>query len=187
MDKKPLTRTFDLGESVILRPFMQKDSSLIYATVKANYDHLRTFLHWVTPEFSKLTAKEFVRRTQADARAMTGGSWGIFCGEELAGSIGYVKINWPSRHTEIGYWIGKGFEGRGLITRATQTLINHSFNELGLHRIEIHCARSNRRSRAVPERLGFKKEGTLRQSEWRHDRFHDMVIYGLLADDPRVW
>ena len=187
MDKKPLTRTFDLGDSVALRPFALKDAPLIYAAVKANYDHLRMFLHWVTPEFSKLTAKEFVRRTQANARDLTGGSWGIFSEGDLAGTIGFVKINWPSRHAEIGYWIGKGFEGRGLITRAAQTLINHSFNDLGLHRIEIHCAKTNRRSRAVPERLGFKREGILRQSEWRHDRFHDMVIYGLLADDPRVW
>ena len=158
MDKKPLTRTFDLGDSVTLRPFVQKDSPLIYAAVKANYDHLRTFLHWVTPEFSKLTAKEFVRRSQADARAMAAGTWGIFCGEELAGIVGYVKVNWASRHTEIGYWIAKEFEGHGLITRVTQTLIDHSFNELDLHRIEIHCAKTNRRSRAVPERLGFKRE-----------------------------
>jgi ribosomal-protein-serine acetyltransferase len=187
MGKKPLTQTFDLGGAVILRPFVQNDSSLIYAAVKANYDHLRTFLHWVTPEFTKTTAKEFIRRSQSNAKASSAANWGIFCHGSLAGTIGFVKINWPSKNAEIGYWINKEFEGLGLITRATQTLINHSFNVLALHRIEIHCAKTNRRSRAVPERLGFRKEGILRQSEWRHDRFHDMVIYGLLADDRRVW
>lgn len=187
MGPKPLTRTFQLDNSVTLRPYLLKDAAAIYDAVIANYDHLHTFLHWVTPEFSKVTAKEFVRRSQSNAKALSGGNWGIFFDGELAGTIGFVRIDWRSKIAELGYWIGKGFEGRGLITKAVQTLIIHSFEELGLNRIEIHCAKTNRRSRAVPERLGFKKEGVLRQSEWRHDRFHDMVVYGLLADDERVW
>jgi len=187
MGKKPLTRTFQLDEKFLLRPFLQKDAGSVYDVVQANYEHLRTFLHWVTPEFSKVTAREFVRRSQQNAKSLSGGNWGIFFGGSLAGIIGFVKIDWKSKNAEIGYWISKEFQGKGLITRATQTLILHAFDELNLNRIEIHCAKTNRRSRAVPERLGFKKEGTLRKSEWRHDRFHDMVIYGLLADDPRLW
>jgi ribosomal-protein-serine acetyltransferase len=187
MGKKPLTRTFELDRSVKMRPFVLKDATDIYNTVADSYDHLRTFLHWVTPEFSKMTAKEFVRRTQANAKSLSGGNWGIFFNGELAGIVGFVTIDWASRNAEIGYWISKRFEGRGLITRAVQTLITYAFGELGLYRIEIHCAIMNGRSRAVPERLGFRKEGTLRRSQWRHDRFHDMVIYGLLADDARVW
>jgi ribosomal-protein-serine acetyltransferase len=187
MGKKPLTRTFELDEAVKMRPLVLKDATEIYNTVADSYDHLRTYLHWVTPEFSKMTTKEFVRRNQANAKALSGGSWGIFFNGELAGIVGFVRIDWPSKNAEIGYWISKRFEGRGLITRAVQTLITHAFVELGLNRIEIHCAKMNHRSRAVPERLGFKKEATLRQSQWRHIRFHDMVIYGLLADDARVW
>ena len=74
-----------------------------------------------------------------------------------------------------------------MVTRAVQTLVSYAFEVLDLRRVEIRCAKENRRSRAVPERLGFKKEGVLRESEWRHDRFYDMVIYGLLADDPQLW
>lgn len=187
MGEKRLRRKFDLGKGVEMRPFLVKDAGAIYEAVKANYDHLRTYLHWVTPEFSKLTAKQFVRRSHESAKAMTAANWGIYVDGAFAGTVGFVKIDWPSQNGEIGYWIASEFEGRGLVSRACRTLIDFAFGELKLHRIEIHCAKTNRRSRAVPERLGFRKEGTLRQSEWRHDRFHDMVIYGLLADDARLW
>lgn len=187
MGEKPLNRTFRLDDGVVLRQFIMKDAPVIFAAVMASYEHLRTYLHWVTPEFSRMTAKEFVRRSQANARSLSGGNWGIFDEGSLAGIVGFVKLDWKSRNAEIGYWISKEFEGRGLITRAVQTLVSYAFDTLNLRRIEIHCARENRRSRAVPERLGFKKEGVLRESQWRHDRFYDMVIYGLLADDPQLW
>ena len=60
-------------------------------------------------------------------------------------------------------------------------LVDHAFHEMGLNRIEIRCAADNYRSSAIPERLGFNKEGVLRQSEFRDGRLHDFNIFGLLA------
>ena len=54
-----------------------------------------------------------------------------------------------------------------------------------MNRIEIHCATENVRSRAIPEKLNFKLDGVLRQSEWRHTRFFDMAIYSMLAEEWR--
>jgi ribosomal-protein-serine acetyltransferase len=52
-----------------------------------------------------------------------------------------------------------------------------------MNRIEIRCATENLRSRAIPEKLNFKLEGVLRQSEWRHSRFFDMAIYSTLREE----
>ena len=42
---------------------------------------------------------------------------------------------------------------------------------------------ANKRSCAIPQRLGFSQEGILRQSEWLYDHFVDMAVYGMLAQD----
>jgi ribosomal-protein-serine acetyltransferase len=119
----------------------------------------------------------------ADNKGLGVGIWyqGI-----LAGTVRYHEIDWPNRSTELGYWVGVAFEGRGLITKTCRVLIDYAFRELGLNRIVISCALENQKSRAIPERLGFTQEGILRQSEWLQDHFTDMAVYGLLASEWRT-
>ena len=168
---------------LLLRQFEDTDADVLFRTVKANYDHLRTFLHWVVPEFSLETAKEFIERSAPTVESGEPVSYGIFLGDKFAGTAGFVGVDMSSRRAEIGYWIASEFEGKGIITRSCECLIAYAFNELKLNRIEIRCARENIRSRAVPERLGLRLEGVLRQSEWRHTKFYDMAIYGLLRSE----
>ena len=69
------------------------------------------------------------------------------------------------------------------MTTACRAYVDHAFTRLDVHRVEIRCAVENRRSRAIPERLGFRLEGTLRDAEWLYDHFVDSVVYGMLADE----
>ena len=57
------------------------------------------------------------------------------------------------------------------------------FDEVGLHRVEMQCGVENLKSRAVPERLGFKLEGIRRGSHWITNRFVDHAVYGMLSDE----
>src|SRR3712207_8983550 len=56
------------------------------------------------------------------------------------------------------------------------TTLFRSFLELGLNRVSIACATENKKSCAIPERLGFRREGVQRQAEWLYDHFVDHVI-----------
>jgi ribosomal-protein-serine acetyltransferase len=180
-------RGFDLGDDTILRPFELKDAKAIYSTVIANYDHLRRFMHWVVPDFSLRSAKDFIRRSRASTADGSAANFGIFVEGVLAGTIGIIRTDKNSKKAELGYWITAKYEGCGLITSSCRTLINYGFGEMGLHRLEIHCSVENARSRAIPERLGFTFEGTLRESQWRHDRFYDMAIYGILENEWKAF
>jgi ribosomal-protein-serine acetyltransferase len=71
------------------------------------------------------------------------------------------------------------------MSASCRAVIAHGFGALGLHRVSIRCAVENRRSRAIPERLGFTFEGVARGSEWLYDHFVDHAIYGLLRTDPQ--
>lgn len=182
---KPLTERFELGDEVVLRTFASADASSIFDTVRENFEHLHTFLHWAVEGYSREDVETFLDQSSKAIAERTGLALGIFDRENLIGSIGFVQFNWPSRRTEIGYWIDKRAEGRGIITRAVRLLTSYAFEELEMNRVEIHCAAENLRSRAVPERLGFSTDGIMRQQEWRHTRFYDMVIYSILRDEWR--
>jgi ribosomal-protein-serine acetyltransferase len=174
-----------IDDEIELRVFQEKDADEIYAAVKANYEHLRPFLHWVTPDYSLETAREFIERNQKAAAEKKNEAFGVYYQNKFAGTVGFVKLEQDSRLAEIGYWISKDFEGKGIITKSCKALINYAFDELKMNRIEIRCATENLKSRAIAERLGFQLEGILRQAVWRHTRFYDMAIYGILAEEWR--
>jgi ribosomal-protein-serine acetyltransferase len=169
-----------------LRAYEEKDAGALFSLVKSSYEHLRPFLHWVTPDYSPETAREFILQNRMAAEERKREGYGVFYQGELVGSVGLVKLDWSSKYAEIGYWIAKDFEGRGLITRSCRALIDYAFEQLGINRVEIRCATENARSRAIPEKLGFQLEGVLRQSIWRHERFYDVAIYGVLAEEWRA-
>ncbi|HEY8562842.1 MAG TPA: GNAT family protein [Pyrinomonadaceae bacterium] len=179
-------RSFTLDEDKIeMRLLREADAPELHRTVRANIEHLRTFLHWVTPDYSPEIAGEFIARNLKLAAERKSEGYGIFFEKKFVGTIGLVKLNWNSRSAEIGYWIAKDSEGRGIVTKACRTLIEYAHAELEMNRVEIRCALENKKSRAVPERLGFRLEGVLRQAIWRHTRFYDVAIYGLLAEEWR--
>lgn len=174
-----------VDKEIELRSYRDEDAEAIYTQVRANFEHLRPFLHWVKPDYSLEDAREFIiqNRTAADEKKSEG--LGIFYKKVFAGTVGFVKFDWNSKFFEIGYWIAKDFEGQGIMTKSVKALIDYAFDRLEMHRAEIHCATENTKSRAIPERLGFQLEGVLRESQWRHTRFFDMAIYGILADEWR--
>ena len=62
-------------------------------------------------------------------------------------------------------------------------LIQIGFEQLDLNKISIRCATENCKSASIPERLGFVKEGTFRESEWLYDRFLDHYSYSQLRSE----
>jgi ribosomal-protein-serine acetyltransferase len=102
---------------------------------------------------------------------------------ELAGIIGYQGISWSRKSTTIGYWIGEAFQGKGIMSKALKQFIDYAFHDLCLNKIEIKVAEENYRSRALPQRFGFKEEGIIRDAEWLDNGFVNHVLYGILRDE----
>ena len=103
---------------------------------------------------------------------------------EIAGIIGYHPIDWQNRSVMVGYWLGEQFQGKGIMTAGCQALVNHAFQELKLHRVEIKCATGNTGAAQFSERLRFTKEGIIKDGEWLYDHFVDLVLYRML---DREW
>ncbi|WP_324609871.1 GNAT family N-acetyltransferase [Oceanobacillus damuensis] len=163
----------------------EDDTEGFYNLTISSKQYLKEWLGWLDYiESVEDTAKNIKARLNAFAE--NGGypvSFGIIYKGEIAGTIGYNDLDKTNKIGVVGYWLGEKFQGKGIMIRAFKTLINYGFKELGLNRIEVSVATENHKSRSLPEKLGFKEEGRLRQVEWLYDHFVDHIIYGLLADD----
>lgn len=145
--------------------------------------HLREWLPWVDFTKEVSDSRQFIESTLKQFGDNNGFQAGIWLKGELAGVIGLHGINWSNKSTSIGYWLGEGFQGKGLMTTACRAVIGYCFNELGLKRIEIRAATENHKSQAIPERLGFQKEGCTRASEFLYDRYVDHYVFGLIKEN----
>ena len=173
------------GRGLALRPLNLRDAGTLFALVEANRERLRTWLPWPDANRSALDSRAYILRMRALAKTGQGLSFGLWWNEELVGIAGFVWIDTLNASAAIGYWLAQEAEGHGLMTRAVVALLGHGFRALKLNRIEIRAGVRNHRSRAIPVRLGFRHEGTLRQAERLADRTVDHAVYGLLAAEWR--
>lgn len=151
--------------------------------VNDNREHLQRFLPWVPLMQTEADFLKYIEKCRQLYEQGSEVSFVIYYKNEAAGRIGIHYINPANKSGAIGYWLSAHAEGKGIITRSCIALINYGFSQLQLHRIEIKAATENRKSQAIPEKLGFVQEGILRQAEWVHDRFHDLKLYSLLKED----
>lgn len=166
-----------------LRIFQQHHANELYELTIANRHFIRQFLPWADYVQSVESSQYFIKDGLEQFARNDGFQAGVWYNDELAGVIGFHGIDWSNNKTEIGYWLGEDFTGKGIMTRACRAMVNYAFNEYDLHRVEIRCATSNVKSRAIPERLGFIQEGVLREQAKLYDTYVDHIIYGMLAHE----
>ena len=160
-----------------------KDAEFLYDLIDRNREHLGEWLKIPGMTLHADDSRRFIERTRL-RYANSEGYWlGIWQGKELMGSIGYLYIDQDNRKTEIGYWLGQEYEGKGLITKAIKALIYYAFDELNLNKVEIGAASDNLKSRRIPEKLGFRQEGELRDYEYINGKYLNRVIYGMRASE----
>lgn len=103
--------------------------------------------------------------------------------DRLLGSISLMRFVWEHRRAEVGYWLAREARGTGHAVRALRLLCRWGFETLGLERIELLAATGNVPSQRVAERAGFTREALLRSYFAHMQKRHDMIGYGLLADE----
>lgn len=170
---------------VDLRLIEERHAPLLFKLIDRDRDYLREWLPWVDPTRSEDDTAAFVRRSLEQFASNQGFAAGIWEHGRLCGVIGMQPIDWMGRTVEIGYWLGREFQGRGLVTECCRALVKHALIELGLNRVEIRCAVENTRSSAVPKRLGFTLEGVLRERAQLHGRSFDVEVYSFLRRELR--
>jgi ribosomal-protein-serine acetyltransferase len=164
----------------------ERNAEEIYRAVRENLEELKLWMPWVTDDYSIESARDFIKTNLIELAQNNTFAAAIALEEKVVGTIGLHHLDAANKSVQIGYWLDKQAQGKGLATKCCRVLINYAFDDLGLNRIQINCSVENVKSRKIPERLGFKLEGIHRQVEWLNNEFRDWAIYGLLAEEWKI-
>jgi len=166
-----------------IRQFQLEDAEETFAAADRDREYLRAWLPWVDHTHSAADVRTFIEGALEQHDAGLGPNCAILLEGMIVGSMGSHRFDLADRNCSIGYWIAAAAQGQGLITRCSATLLDYLFGEVGMHRVEIRCGTGNLRSCAVPERLGFTREGVLRGAQWCSGRWIDLVVWGMLDEE----
>ncbi len=161
----------------------ERNAEEIYHVVLENLEELKLWMPWVTDDYSIDTARDFIKTNLVEFAGNNTFAAAVVLDEKIVGTIGIHHLDSTNKSAQIGYWLDRQAQGKGLATKCCRVLIDYAFDDLNLNRIQINCNIENVKSRRIPERLGFKLEGVHRQVEWLNNEFRDWAIYAMLAEE----
>jgi RimJ/RimL family protein N-acetyltransferase len=172
-------------ERLVLRCWEPKDAPLLAASVARSVDHLLPWLPWAAAEPEDLQTKiERLRSFRAlfdTGKDFIYGAFDLQEKEVLGGTGLHMRVGEGAR--EIGYWIDREHAGQGLATELTAALVRVAFEVDDVRFVQINCDPFNTASAAIPAKLGFTHEATLRSRLKNHlGEYHDTQIWTIFAD-----
>jgi [ribosomal protein S5]-alanine N-acetyltransferase len=168
---------------VRLRQLRYKDIQTMPRLVTA---HVAQYLVHMPYPYGTEDARRFINKSRRNFRLKKELNFAIDLIENgnLVGVISLQRIDNVNKSGQIGYWIGKKYWNMGLATESIDLLINYAFRVLRLHKVYANVLATNRACIRVLEKNGLKKEGILRDSIYKYDKFFDVVLYYRLNSWP---
>lgn len=172
-------------ERLTIRGPLPGDGAEMQTAVSESIAELRPWMPWAveipTVEASEIRLRQkhldFLAREDLQLLLFLKGT------HTLVGSSGLHRIDWDVPRFEIGYWVRTSFAQKGYITEAVAGITAFAFKELNAKRVEIRCDAKNVRSAAVPQRLGFVHEATMRNEAVDHlsGALRDTMVFAKTA------
>jgi ribosomal-protein-serine acetyltransferase len=167
-----------------LEPVGPEHAEDLWRATEASLPALRRWMFWAA-DATRRSTREFAEGAVEEWDQGLAYHFAIRDEAGVAGAVG-VEVPVPVRRLgELGYWVASGQAGRGYTTEAGTAVLRFAFDTIGLYRMELRAGVENHASQRVAEKLGFRREGTLRQGCPLPQGSHDGYLYGLLAADPR--
>ena len=172
-----MQQTIIVDNDISIRPTLMSDAPLIFDAFSTQGNYLRQWLP-IAADFNTLDdVCDYVEHCEYEGID----SYSIVYNGQFAGHISLKSVSYMCHIAELGYWLTKPLQGRGIMTRSVQALINQIFTKTATNRLVIKCAVGNERSRRIPIRLNFKLEGVERDGEMSADgHYNDLEVFSLL-------
>jgi ribosomal-protein-serine acetyltransferase len=170
-------------ENVFLQLLEEGHAAEVFSLVDRDRAYLREWLPWVDASETADDTLSFIRSSREQFASNKGFAAGIWSDRQFCGVIGTHQLDLLNRKCEIGYWLGRSFQGKGIITDACRAVVTYLLTEIDLNRVTIQCASGNQKSCSVAQRLGFTEEGSAREAQFLHGHFHDLRRFAMLKRD----
>jgi len=174
---------------LVLRPFRRRDVSAVHDAITASLPNLAKWLPWAAGDYTRAVTAQFVRDSVGAWSEDRAYDFAIRSREDADHHLGNVSVWWtskPNQAGEVGYWVRTDEANKGLCTEATARVLQVAFEELGMHRVSLRIAVGNRSSERVAEKLGFAREGLLRDEVRVGSVWLDHSAWGLIDREWRV-
>ena len=170
-------------DRLVIRPFKNEDYRQV-TKLCSNYD-LHKYTLGIPHPYTQQNAKDFIDYTIKSSQE--GKSYELAVAfkdnpENVVACISLVHVK-PNLKAELGYWVGKEYWGKGIATEMVNRMMQFGFDDLNLHSIFARHFADNPASGKVMQKCGMKYVGTMREQEYKLDKFHDVLYYDILAKD----
>ncbi len=172
-----------IGDRVRLRTIDESDLDQLHAI----FSDPKVMRYWSTPPLESIEeARALLEEIQTSNQQRTILKWGVALksSDIMVGTVTLFNLDQTQGRAEIGYAQARAYWGQGYIHEALQSLLTYAFEEMKLRRIEADVDPRNTASIKTLERLGFQKEGFLRERWHVGGEIQDALFYGLLE---REW
>ncbi|RUT00164.1 ribosomal-protein-serine acetyltransferase [Dulcicalothrix desertica PCC 7102] len=175
--------TIEVNSHLRIESVQELYAKELYLLVTKNYEYLKIYLPAVLMINSFDSALEHIRDCQNLASKNELLEFHVFCKNQLCGAMRLNNFEHENRKASIAYFVSQEFQNQGIITQSAKALIKYAFTQLKLHRIELRCVTTNQPSISVAKKLGFIREGELRDAEYLNGYFVNHYIYSLLSQE----
>ena len=140
---------------------------------------------WPVDDLTRTSYRRRMRRYTEDQRSDHAFPYFVFSTEgALLGGLTLSNVRRGVAQTAtLGYWMGKPFAGKGLMTAAVRLIVPHALTTLGLHRVEAACMPSNAASIRLLEKVGFTREGYARRYLCIDGLWQDHLLFAFVRGD----
>jgi RimJ/RimL family protein N-acetyltransferase len=170
---------------VYLRPVVAEDADALFMI----FSDQQVMRYWGTPPLADRNgAMQLVREIHDGFERRTMLKWGLALtdSDALIGTTTLFNLNLDNGRAEIGYCLGREHWGNGYMHEALQSQLKYAFETPGLRRLEADVDPRNISSIRTLERLGFQREGYLRERWHVNGEIQDTLFYGLLLRDWKM-
>lgn len=185
----PMPRPQLESDRLTLQRFSRRDAQTLDEAIKVSLADLNQWLPWARMDYTQSDTTAFIRESIQAWKEERAWDYSIRLKEEPKrhiGNISFWTVSKLGKIAEVGYWVRSDETSRGVCTEAMELLLGETFDSLGYHKVVLRIAVGNDASDRVAKKLGFTREGILREELLIRGNWVDHSLWSLLDREYRA-